>query len=960
MDPQTCLKTILKNKYQRLNEGSSENSILPSRLCYCELQRNCSHPLYNLHQHEFRYVDKSDLHTWIFHETVPLADILSCDCKHSSSKRTVLSVGVCGVGKTTAVQSCALEWAEGKGYQDIHLLFPLTFWELSLVKDKLSLIELLQTFYPELKELDVSCLNKKNVWFVLDGLDEYQLQLKFSCPPVNDASEASTVDILVTSLIKGNLLPNAHIWITTRYAAVPRIPDHLLLKETEVQGFSNEQMEQHFRTIIGNDDLANKAIDHVKITRSLEFLCQIPPICTITANVLKNHLKADDGFKITPLNLTQIYTNVVKASHSDIIAKLKKLALLRMGMINILYERNLQKRDISVEEASAFAKECPLVLREEKGLRNTTVFRFGHSSIQEFLAASAKLDDIEAGPDRSISCRNLVHQALLSDDGKTEVFLRFIFGLIKERGMLESSDLLFSYTKKMILDHILSHRAVGLFHCLREYNSQALLSEVRYFLKFGFSPIPDITPLHWQFMAQRTRAFEGMRESFEMEVSTRCDERLLRQLPAILKSRKAMLRFSNLTDKCCPALAAVLTTRESYLRELDLGYNSISDDGVRILVEGLSHQNCRLKTLRLQGCGVTEHACKHLATALGQSLKLRELDLSRNEIGNEGLRHLASGLRSLECQLETLKLSQCDIEQKGCRYLASALEKNSSHLKVLDLSINILGDKGANELFKKFDISQLTKLEMYHCGLTVLSCGSIGEALKFETSTLVELNLSNNSLKDEGFALICEGMYAWCSLQKLNVSRCGITGMGCRYLAKVLSSVSQLYSGWMKATDWQAVELTDIDLSMNCLGDSGVREISAGLKNPYSHLKTLNLSNCNLTDDCCAELASGLASKESIISEVDLSANDLQDRGVKKLCVGLRSPQCILEKLSLRTCNLSSRSIQHLITALKSNPQHLTELHLMGNSLDRSGIKMLMELTKSLKYTLHTIDVSTD
>lgn len=56
---------------------------------------------------------------------------------------------------------------------------------------------------------------------------------------------------------------------------------------------------------------------------------------------------------------------------------------------------------------------------------------------------------------------------------------------------------------------------------------------------------------------------------------------------------------------------------------------------------------------------------------------------------------------------------------------------------------------------------------MCHCGLTVLSCGSIGEALKFETSTLVELNLSNNNLKDAGFALICDGMYAWCSLEKL-------------------------------------------------------------------------------------------------------------------------------------------------------------------------------------------------
>lgn len=63
--------------------------------------------------------------------------------------------------------------------------------------------------------------------------------------------------------------------------------------------------------------------------------------------------------------------------------------------------------------------------------------------------------------------------------------------------------------------------------------------------------------------------------------------------------------------------------------------------------------------------------------------------------------------------------------------------------------------------------------------------------------------------------------------------------MDCPYLGKVLGSVSQLYSGLMRKTDWEAVELKELDLSMNCLGDLGVKEISAGLKNPYSHLKTL-------------------------------------------------------------------------------------------------------------------------
>lgn len=956
MELQTCLKTTLKNKYQKLNKAYADKSLLPPNLGYRDIQNN--YPLPNLLQHELRFVDRSDQNLGDTFETELLSNILKCDCKHISSKRTVISIGVCGVGKTTTVQTCALAWAEGKGYQNIRLLFPLSFWELDLIKRKVSLIELLWTFYPELKGLDSSNLNENNVWFVLDGLDEFRHQLNFSCPTVSDVSEAFKVDILVTNLIRGSLLPNAHVWITTRYSAAIQIPVCHLLKETEVKGFSDRQKEQHFRNIIGHGALANKAMDHIKISRSLGYLCQIPPICTVMASVLKNHVKAVDEFKINRLNLTQIYLKLLESSDSDFITKLKQLALHRLGENNVIYEAELTQKDISVREASAFSKRNPLVLREEKGLHNTIVFRFGHSSIQDFLAASAKLDNIQASHTVSDQVQSLVDWQMHLRDGNFDILHRFIFGLIKERDVLPPNDPLFDYTKQKILLEIVSYNAIGLFHALREYDSQAFLNEVRFFLKVGFSPVQGISPMQWTFMIQRAKNFEGMREIFELQLGERSDENLLKQLTVILKSRRALLRFCHLTDKSCPFLAAVLSTRESYVRELDLGYNCFTHTGVERLVEGLSDENCRLKKLRLQSCGLSAQSCKHLTKALKEAPKLIELDLSMNEIGNEGAQHLAGGLRSCQCLLETLRLSQCNIEQAGCSYLAAALQKNSEHLKELDLSINKIGDDGANELFRKVDITKLTKLEMYHCGLTRLSCAKIGDALKSEASSLVELNLSSNNLEDEGFALLCDGMYAWCALEKLNVSRCGITNVGCSYLAKVLCSVSQLYSGWLQKSNWQAVELKELDLSMNWLTDQGVKEISIGLKNPCTHLRALNLSHCGLTDACCSELAIGLASSENVVSEIDLSGNELQDRGVKKLCMGIKSTHCKLEKISLKSCGLSSKSVQFLMTALKSNPQHLAELLLMGNNLEDSSIRVLCELTKNHKYTLQTLDIS--
>ncbi|XP_077379228.1 NACHT, LRR and PYD domains-containing protein 3-like isoform X2 [Festucalex cinctus] len=953
---QKSLKTTLKRKYHKLRETSSVSPILPARLCMKEDRFG----LPSIQKHEFLSVDKSDLHTWLSCSTVPLADILNCDCKHGSNQRTLITYGVCGVGKTTVVHNFALDWAEGSDHQDIDLLFPFSLWEFNLIKHKVSLIELIQIFYPHLKRFDSSSLNESKIFFVFDGLDEYLLSLNFRSQAVSDICERATVDTLLTNLIKGNLLPNAHLWITTREVAATKIPDCYLLKKTEVQGFDDEQKELHIRTLIGNERLSRKVINHVKISRSLNFLCQIPPVCTIMATALKNLLKADDDFKITPMTLTQIYKKIVKMSNSKFISKLKALALHRMEEqvldCSVLYQEDLLQKKMSVEEASVFSKESPLVLREEKGLYNTTVFRFGHLSVQEFLAADCKLHEMSPFHFDFLA---LVDQTLVTQGGKYDVFLRFIFGLIKEKGYLEDPHPLIVYTGKKVLENILSPSAVVLFHCLREFDSQALLEEVNVFMNTGLSLIEDTSPTQWAFMSQRTTNFEGVRQEFHMPVSERCDEQLLGKLPVLFKSENAMLRFSNLTNKCCPALASILSTKESYLKELDLGYNSITDTGVKMLMGAMASPSCKLKRLSLLCCGVTAQGCRYLANALKKDCRLKELDLSGNNLGDSGLKHLAEGLEFPHCCLEELKISQCNFGHKGCCALAMALQKNSRYMKVLNLAINAIGDEGAIELFKRYDISQLHKLEMNRCGITMLSCKHIGDALKFANSNLVELNLSNNRLTDAGFGLICAGMRPQSHLEKLNVSRCGITTPGCFCVAKVLACVSQTYSKEENKFEWpEASKLMELNLTMNCLEDAGIKQLLTGLTNPYSHFTSLNLTCCDLTDDCCTQLASILASEDSMISKLDLSDNDILDKGVKKLCVGLRSTQCTLEHLALTNCGLGSESVEHLIFALKSNPNYLTELFLMGNKLTNCDIMVLVKITKKEEYALNTVDVS--
>lgn len=930
MDVQHILKDILKNMYQKVKTSNQWD---------------------RFGQQELRIISFD-----ILAQSTPLAEVLSCDCKHVRTKRIIWTLGECGVGKTTTVQRCALDWAEGKGYNNIGLLFPLTYWELTVLKKKLSFIELLQAFYPELQLLSAANLKRKNVWFVLDGMDGLDVHFSLESPVVKDVLAVSTVGTLIANLINGNLLPNAHIWITSRIAACTIIPHSFILKQTEVKGLDNEQKEQLFRTIIDNDDLVYKAINHMKISVSLSAFCEIPLICTVAATVLKEHVKQSDRFEINPLNLTQIYTRLIKAVNSSTIARLKHIALYFGKKFNFFSAQFLSDFGMNVEEVVAIAREWPLLLRAVTGLSEATVFCFGHSSMQAFLAASANLDKIlSQSTDLSSCCRNLVDIAVLRDMGAWDDFILFLFGLLKEQNLLPLTDPLFTHTKNTILGNIFSHVGKRLYNCLREYDSQALLPESSLFWKNGISPLPNFSLLHWSVMAQTSRLVEGTQIQFSIKASKSCDQTLARSFTDILKSSEAVLRLSNLTDLCCPALVAAMTYKESYLRVLDLGYNSITDAGVKNLVEGMTDKKCCLKVLRLQCCELTSRACAYLATAL--SRRLKGLDISSNNIGDEGLRLLAEGLASPECLLEELRLSQCCIEAQGCRHLALALEKNPEHLKVLDLSVNIIRDKGAGEIFEKFNISKLRTLDIYHCGLTSLSCVGIGKALKYESSTLVEMNLSHNQLGDAGLTILSEGMHAWCSLQKLNVSRCGITSGSCPYFAKVLSSVSQLYSDGTIKTDWQAVELIELNLSLNSLGDQGADHISSGLEcNPYSHLKTLNLSQCGLTHKCCIELSKALASEKSVVSELDLSDNNIGDQGLKRLCVGLRSPQSTVQTLLLQSCGLSRKCVQFLVSALKCNPYYLKELHLLGNNLDESDISPLVELRRKHPYILEIID----
>ncbi|XP_051719591.1 NACHT, LRR and PYD domains-containing protein 12-like [Ctenopharyngodon idella] len=113
-------------------------------------------------------------------------------------------------------------------------------------------------------------------------------------------------------------------------------------------------------------------------------------------------------------------------------------------------------------------------------------------------------------------------------------------------------------------------------------------------------------------------------------------EVLLKLLPVVKAYRSAQLRYCEITNEGCAALASALKSNPSHLRDLDLSWNKLGDSGVKQLSDGLEKLLCKIKKLWLSDCSVTYHGCDALASALRSNpLHLRELDLAKNKLREE-------------------------------------------------------------------------------------------------------------------------------------------------------------------------------------------------------------------------------------------------------------------------------------------------------------------------------------
>uniref|UniRef100_A0A671QYB7 NACHT domain-containing protein n=1 Tax=Sinocyclocheilus anshuiensis TaxID=1608454 RepID=A0A671QYB7_9TELE len=641
------------------------------------------------------------------------------ELRGKNEKKIVLTKGIAGIGKTVSVHKFILDWAEGKANQNIDCVFLLPFREINfMTNDDFSLHELLLEFYSELKDLEKTKLYKEcNLAFIFDGLDESHMPLKFKSRASKRAivEQKSSVDVLFTGLVKGDLLPSALVWVTSRPAAANQIPPQYVGLFTEVRGFTDQQKEEYFRKRITDETLGSRIISQIKTSRSLYIMCHIPVFCWITATVFKDILIENDAQNIDT-TLTEMYIHFLLIqmdmknqkydeqeerqctklldSNRTTILKLAKLAFEQLKKETIVFkEEDVRACGIDVSEDTEFTGMIAEIFKKEKGLHEKKFFCFVHLSVQEFLAAvhvficylNKNMQELQFffdEPEENVTLQELLQKAIVkavtSQRGHLDLFLRFLMGIT-----LESSQNLFegliSHTEdttksirqtiqhiKQVQDgYVISDEAsVNLFYCLLELKDHSLYEEIQRYASSNEHPERKLSSSMCTVLTYILLMSEKVLDEFNPKRFTSLQENYRRLVPAVRGCRIALFDGCGLDETCCETVTSALQSSNSHLTELDLSSNDLQDSGVKLLYDGLKSPHCQLKILRFDlnifyiffciNLIIKNHI--NLSSVLQSSAScLRELDLSNNDLMDSGVKLLSDGLKK-NCNLEKLSL----------------------------------------------------------------------------------------------------------------------------------------------------------------------------------------------------------------------------------------------------------------------------------------------------------------
>ncbi|KAJ7417677.1 Protein NLRC3 [Willisornis vidua] len=880
-------------------------------------------------------------------KSIPLEKLFLPLSKVSIPPRISVTIGVAGIGKSTLVKLFVYMWAKGEINRDIVFVLPLTFRELNTY-EKLSAERLICSAFPHITEPNCILAGAARTLLILDGLDEFKTPLDFSNAVVcTDPKKEIQVDSLITNIIRGNLLQEASVWVTSRPMAARQIPAGLVDRMTEIRGFGAAEMKDFLdQMFFDNRDLSSQVLQHIRANRSLYVLCTVPGFCQISGSSIAYYLKTSvdqpQETIIVPRTLSEIYSYYFKMAldgnclekpretlrieqavnnSKKMVGSLGRLAfygLLRKK--HVFYEQDMKAYgiDLSLLQSSLCTQ---LLLKEE--MKTFTAYYFSHLTVQEFLAALyyytvAKRAIFDLFTESGMSWPKLgflshfkstVQRSLQAEDRQLDIFVRFLSGLLSPQvnkllsGWLLVKDEHNSFRSQattflqgcLNTDYAISSRTVNIMHCLYEIQHMEIAKTVEEAMK-NESLAGMLTPVNCSALA------------YLLQVSDVCVEET---------------NLSNcLTYNICKSLLSQLL----FLHNLRLDNNQFKDNVMELLGSVLSVKDCQIQKLSLAENQISNKGAKALARSLLVNRSLMALDLQHNTIKEDGATFLAEALRTNN-RLVTLHLQKNAIGAQGARKIAEALKQNCS-LKELILSSNSVGDNGSVALAEALRVNHsLQSLDLQSNSISSTGVTALTAAL-CSNKGLISLNpvsspsLRENSISKEGGPAIARALQTNSTLQKLDLAANLLYDEGGKAIALAIKenrALTSLHLQWNFIQVNASMALAQALQSNSCLASLDLQVASVGVAGAQA-------------------LAEALMVNKSL-QILDLRGNSIGVAGAKAMANALKVNR------SLRWLNLQENSLGMdgaicIATALKGN-HGLTYVNLQGNLIGQSGAKMI-------------------
>nr|DBA19360.1 TPA: hypothetical protein GDO54_015211 [Pyxicephalus adspersus] len=730
---------------------------------------------------------------------LPLEKLLTPLSRVSLPPRITLTVGVAGAGKSTLVRLFVEKWARGELCTDIPCLFTLNLWELNIF-ERLSAEKVIRIACPRYS------VPPPNSLLILDGLDELRAPLDFSDSIAStDPQKELPPECLITNILRGNLLPDVLVWVTSRPGAAAMIPGGLVDRMTEISGLESAEIRQYMDQLLHDTNgLVDRICVHLESDRSLNALCSIPTLCHIIAMSLGFAVRAyESTYPCLPMTLSAIFSWYLKAQFTDLegieqpssarrtVGNLGKLAF--QGLLRrrtVFYESDLKSCGIDIPILPGSL--CGRLLLPQTS-PSCTSFYFSHLLVQEFLAAvhyysAAKRAIFDLFAEGAVSWPKLgflnhykcaTQRVLQTDGAQLSIFLRFLSGLLSSQVV-------------RILTGCLPNKEEPSSHRGQNNNFK-----------------DDVMELLATILRAKDCAIQKISLS-ENQLGNRGVKVLGRALMVNSTLCSIDLHGNSIGPSGAKALAEVLKNNQ-VLQTLDLQNNQIKSEGVQYLAQSLL-LNRKLMALNIQKNGIGwegaeslavslkenqvlqelwlssntlgDQGASALAEALTKNLSLVTLDLKSNSISNQGLKSLTIGL-SQNQSLKHLNLRENSISIEGARALAKALRTNTT-LTHLDLTANLLHDEGVEAMSGALrENRSLDTLHLQWNFLRVGSARSLADALRVN-KCLRCLDLQENAIGDEGVSALCKALQENSTLAALYLQGTTIGPSGAQALAETL------------------------------------------------------------------------------------------------------------------------------------------------------------------------------